>query len=386
VRPALTILLLLASVPGFSQSALAPMCVGLESSDTVAIATMSDSHQKVAGLAPHKAGNSLLKLWDTKTGKLIKSQTLVGYEPTGDGYAGLSFTAKGSYIYLTSLNIPTPGFWHLASNNILDTNCFTAGPGGMRHMEISNDEKIVYMTFDNHHALCDLNETAVTNILYLTSYDYGNAKYVDHLFDTFATKDDDAFFAGIRRMNLNAQSLSGKSSPYGHEKSELKALGDYLGGHLTNTEGQPVPEQAKQDSSEFLISGGYASDRQYSKNHDFSKYDQYLFFRPVGLTDGWWVFVLDWKVGEGHHIKLPSPFEHYIEHHWIPESQQLLIQLTHKEGKKHSLLAYHAKTRQLQTVHEVDEILAVASITNDEEKPVLHYVTKEDGNARYCRI
>ena len=372
MRTTLTALLLLVASPSFSQDSLKPKCVDLESSGSIALATMSNNHQLVAGLEP-SGTESIFKLWNSKTGKLIKSQTLVGYEPTGDEYAELSFTAKDSYVYLTSLNISTPEFWHLASNNVVDKNCF----GGATRMKISNDEKIVHMSFDNHHALCDLNKTAVTSFLYMTSYNYGNTPHVMRLFDTFATKKDDAFFDGIRSMHLDGQS---------HEEPALKALGDYLGKHLADVEEPPIPKPA-QGVPEFLISGGYPSDKQYSKHHNFTKHDQYLFFKPVEFTSGWRVFILNWKTGEGHHFKLPGVFEGYVEHHWLPKSQQLHIQLNH-EGTKVSFLAYDTKMRQLRTLHEVDKILAVRPSANDAGEPELHYVTnnKKDNKSSYCRI
>lgn len=107
------------------------------------------------------------KLFESKTGKLLQSQTLDNYEERSH-QTELQFSPQEGIVYLRGMSYPaessnTSGaipFWNLASNELVFSPCITGM--GVSTVQFSDDETVAFSTtVDSFNSLCSTQEAKV---------------------------------------------------------------------------------------------------------------------------------------------------------------------------------------------------------------------------------
>ena len=107
------------------------------------------------------------KLFESKTGKLVQSQTLDNYEERSHQTA-LQFSPQEGIVYLRGMSYPAEGsntsgaipFWNLASNELVFSPCTTGM--GVSTVQFSDDETVAFSTtVDSFNSLCSTQEAKV---------------------------------------------------------------------------------------------------------------------------------------------------------------------------------------------------------------------------------
>ena len=125
----------------------------------------SSDHKKIATYQfSESKQQAIFKLFDSRTGKLLQSETLNNYVERSY-QTRLHFSPKDSIVYLEGMSYPTKGgsdygaipFWNLANNQVVFSPCSTAM--GVIDVQFSDDENVAFSrTVDSNSSLCSTQE------------------------------------------------------------------------------------------------------------------------------------------------------------------------------------------------------------------------------------
>lgn len=399
--------LLLTTTIAFAENKLQPRCVELES-HTEYVGTelmfqgsaVSSDRQFYADYAYIESeSTAYFRLWSTVTGRLLQHNKIGNYVERS-GQTRFHFSPKNGFVYLEGMSSDTSKdsatsqfyssygdipFWNLKTNQLVLSPCGTGM--GVSEVQFSYDEKVAYSrTVDSHYSLCSTHEKK----LFANQSSGTSDPQLNKLFKEFASKDY-VFFHELKK-HLDLSKLEKGVFIYQPTSAEIQALPTINNDIEIQRHDTPKylgPAHPVAESSEFYLSGGYASDAQYDQLEGVLKFDQFLVFTSklhawADKTNS--IFVLNWKTGRGQVVNFAPAMLGYMRPHWVPKLQKLYLELQLDETA--SLNVYDVKTNKLERIIVHDNIYHSKSVVNSGGEPELHYMAyqKEEKSVRYCRL